>query len=270
MRRRWAVVAASGALVVATACGGSAATRARLTLKSEQQISLLNNQGVARVADGWILSGTDKPLVATDNLMRTDDDLDVVVRKLGVIPPGLRAQHFDHIGDIDVVSGVIYAPLEQSNYDKDRQVTAMYDARTLAFQGSVVLRQHENSFVTVDTVTMTAYSMDHFDGNTLLRYDIRHKWRPLAPLVLSETLQHTQGADIWNGVLWMSTSDPRNDIYRINLVTGRVDLVGTHGHPGGEGEGMDATPVASAQIHTLITDPNMQHVWFENFAVVTR
>ena len=35
---------------------------------------------------------------------------------------------------------------------------------------------------------MTAYSMDHFDGNTVLRYDVVHDWKDLPPLHLSTTL----------------------------------------------------------------------------------
>jgi hypothetical protein len=85
---------------------------------------------------------------------------------------------------------------------------------------------------------------------------------------MSATLHHTQGADAARGVVWMSTSDPQNHIYRIDIATGHVELIGTHGHPGGEGEGIDATPVGNASLHTLILDANQRHVWFEHFAVV--
>jgi hypothetical protein len=85
---------------------------------------------------------------------------------------------------------------------------------------------------------------------------------------MSQALHHTQGADIARGAIWMSTSDPENHIYRIDLATGQVDLLGTHTHPGGEGEGMDATELPSGDLHTLILAPNMEHIFFENFAVV--
>ncbi len=258
------------AAVLVAACSGSAATAPHLKLTSEKAISFLHNQGVARIpGGGWILSGTDKPLQETDNLMRLDDNLHVTLRHMAAIPPQLRAQHYDHIGDIDIVGTTIVAPLEQSDYTKGVQVTAFYDLRTLRFRGAVTLPQHENSFVTVDPVTKIAYSMDHFDGNTLLRYDTANNWKPLPALVMSQTLHHTQGADVVGGFVWISTSDPQNHIYRVALATGQVDLLGTHGHPGGEGEGIDATLLASGQLHTLILDPSKRHIWFENFAVVS-
>jgi hypothetical protein len=263
-----AAVAGACALVVALAGGSSASTSYHLVLKSQRAIAFTHNQGVARVPDGWILTGTDKPLVGTDNIVRKRDDGTTVRAVTGAIPPQLRAQGYDHIGDIDVVGHIIYAPLEQPHYGMGVQVTAMYDARTLLFLGSVQLHQHQNSFVTIDPATMTAYTMDGFDGDSLLRYDVRHGWTPLAPLVMSKTLYHTQGADIARGAIWLSTSDAQNRIYRIDLQTGHVDLLGTHGHPGGEGEGIDATALPSGDLHTLILDPNQRHVWFEHFAVL--
>ena len=91
------------------------------------------------------------------------------------------------------------------------------DRVTLRFVDAVELPQHENSFLTIEPNTMTAYTMDHFDGNTLLRYDVTHNWKRLSPLHLSTTLHHTQGADVLNGVVWISTSDPQNDLYGVDL-----------------------------------------------------
>ena len=67
---------------------------------------------------------------------------------------------------------------------------------------------------------MTAYSMDHFDGDALLRYDVRAGWKPLPPLKMSMLLNHTQGAAVAAGAVWISTSDDHNDIFRVDLATG--------------------------------------------------
>ncbi len=130
----------------------------------------------------------------------------------------------------------------------------------------MTLPQHENSFVTIDPATMTAFSMDHFDGDALLRYDVAHGWARLAPLRLDALLHHTQGADVASGVVWISTSDPHNDVYRVDVASGHVRLVGTLGHPGGEGEGIDATPVGAAALHALCVDVKIVPVWFEALA----
>ena len=226
----------------------------------EQPVSAVYAQGVARIPNGWIFSGT-------NSLWRTDDAFHVVKGLAPVIPPAWQALGFDHVGDIDVIGRYIYAPLEQPDYSKGSQATARFDRDTLRFVDAVVLPQHQNSFVTIDPTTMVAYTMDEFDGNSLLRYDVTHHWRRLAPLRLGATLHHTQGADIANGVIWISTSDPHNDLYGVDLRTGKVRADGSMGHPGGEGEGLDATPLASGLIHTLCVDPKINPVWFEHFRV---
>jgi hypothetical protein len=229
---------------------------------SEQAVSPLYAQGVARVPNGWIFSGT-------NTLTRTDDALRVVKTVGPAIPPAWAARGFDHVGDIDVVGRYVYAPLEQPDYAKGFQATARFDRDTLRFVDAIQLPQHENSFVTIDPKTMIAFTMDHFDGNALLRYDVAHGWKRLAPLRLGMTLHHTQGADILGGVVWISTSDPKNDIYGVDLRTGKVRPDGSMGHTGGagEGEGLDATPLPSGEVHTLCIDPKITPVWFEHFHI---
>ncbi len=145
---------------------GAASAPPELTLRSKQESPILYNQGIARVTNGWILSGTLSPIPNTDVLVRTDEQFNVVARRGPAIPDHWRAQGYVHIGDIDVVGNIVYAPFEQPDYTTGSQVTARYDARTLRFIDAVVLAQHENSFVTVNPTTRVAYSMDHFDGDT--------------------------------------------------------------------------------------------------------
>jgi hypothetical protein len=280
--RRCALVLTAALLVAATACSSSAKpaaapapTSATTTTRpaavavlgplhkaSEQAISAVYAQGVAHTPNGWIFSGT-------NSLWRTDNALKEVVSANPALPAAWSTRGFNHIGDIDVIGKYIYAPLEQPDYTKGRQATARFDRDTLRFVDAVTLPQHENSFVTIDPETMTAYSMDHFDGNTLLRYDVAHSWKRLPVLRLSTTLHHTQGADILNGVIWISTSDTRNDLYGVDLRTGKVRSNGSMGHTGGqgEGEGLDATALASGFVHTLCIDPKINPVWLEHFAL---
>jgi hypothetical protein len=258
-----------GCLLPASAAP-DAAHRSRIVVTSQHSVSFMYNQGVAKTKGGWILTGTDSPIPATDIIVRTDGHLHVITRQPAAIPPEWRQRGYDHIGDIDVVHGVIYAPFEQPQYAKGHQVTALYDATTLTFVRAFVLPQHQNSFVTVDPKTMIAYTQDEFGGSKLLRYDVRHHWKKLRPLQMSRILHHTQGADIVHGTIFISTSDPHNDIWKVNLRTGHVTHLGTHAHPGGEGEGIDATRLRRGPqrgvLHALVTDPAMHPVWFENFA----
>jgi hypothetical protein len=154
------------------------------------------------------------------------------------------------------VGDVVYAPLEQPDYTKGYQATARYDATTLAFIDAVVVPQHQNSFVAVDPETLVAYSMDGFDGDAIVRYDVTQGWKPLTPMHLSEVLYHVQGASIRDGSIWFSTSDAHNDLYRASLSTGTVTWIGRHGHPGGEGEGIDVTPLPSGYIARRSPSPS--------------
>jgi hypothetical protein len=67
--------------------------------------------------------------------------------------------------------------------------------------------------------------------------------------------------------VWLSTSDDHNGLYRVSLRTGRVDAIGSMGHPGGEGEGIDASALHSGLLHTVTVDPNLTVVWFDHFRV---
>jgi hypothetical protein len=229
-----------------------------LRVRSQEKIPFRFNQGVARVAGGWILSGTDV-------LARVDDRLEVVAEQTPAIPSEWAARGYRHVGDVDVVGGVLYAPLEQPDFNVGRQATARYDPTTLRLLDAVELPQHENSFVAVDGSAMVAYSMDHFDGDSLLRYQLP-AWTPLPPLRMSTTLRHTQGASVARGAVWISTSDDGNDVYRVDVGSGRVDRVGTLGKAG-EGEGIDASALSSRSLHAVRVITGTTDVLFEHLGV---
>jgi subtilase-type serine protease len=216
----------------------------------EVVVDPLYRQGLARVPGGWVFS-------FNDGLFRTDDALHQTLARSPAIPAVWKARGYDHIGDIDVVRGVLYAPLEQPRYALGHQAMLMYDAATLTYRGGVVLPQHQNSFVTVDAARRIAYTMDEFGGDSLLRYDIADGWRALDPLRLSTRINRVQGADLSNGAIWCSTDDKRKGVYRVDLHTGDVQLVGSIGHLKGEGEGIDATATGGANLRVLSIDPKV-------------
>ena len=229
-------------------------------LKSEQKADASFQQGIARIDGGWILSGTGV-------IARVNEKLKVTKDFPAPIPRTFMRKGYRHVGDIDVVGKYIYAPLEQPNYELGDQVTARYDVKTLRFIDAVVLKQHENSFVTVDPKTMIAYSFDRFGGQALLRYDVRANFKPLDPLPMSAFVDKVQGGDVSGGFAWLSTSNPTNELYRVDLETGEVIDLGSAGHVPGEGEGIDATKLRSGRIHTLTVDPTRNPVWLGHFAI---
>jgi len=213
----------------------------------EVEVNAVYRQGLARVDTGWIFS-------FNDGLFITDDALHQTSSRLPAIPPEWKARGFDHIGDIDVAKGVLYAPLEQPDYERGQQAMLTYDAATLQYQSGLNVAQHENSFVTVDPTTGVAYSMDRSGGDALLRYDVGASWRPLKPLKMSTVVDKVQGADIRDGAVWLSTDDATEGVYRVDLASGKVSPLGSIGHVDGEGEGIDASPLPQGDLHVLSLD----------------
>jgi hypothetical protein len=257
--RRGAVSAAL-VVVVALAAGAVAAAAPQARVTGEAQLDPVYGQGIARVKDGWILSGT---LV----LAQVDNKLQDRKRVTDPIPAEWAARGFNHVGDIDVAGRYLYAPYEQPDFERGEQAIARYDAKTLAFVDAVTVPQHEASFITVEPKTMIAYSMDRFGGNALLRYDVRKGWKALQPLRLSQFVDRVQGADVAAGAVWLSTDDPGNGLYRVGLSSGRVEALGNAGHVDGEGEGIDATKLRSGRLHVLTIDVMFTPVWLGNLAV---
>jgi hypothetical protein len=259
-----AVVACSSTSSSSTATTHAATTTTTVppvaTLTQTRDVSPLYSQGLASVPGGWIFSGLDW-------LARTDGALHQTLINTRAIPPAWTARGYDHIGDIDVIRNIVYAPFEQPHYNLGHQATAMYVATTLHFISAVVLKQHQNSFVTVDPKTLIAYSMDEFGGAALLRYDVTHQWKPLPALKMSRFVDKVQGADVADGAVWLSTDDSIKGLYRVDLATGHVDTLASQGPPSGEGEGIDATPLPSGLLHALIIDPKLVPVYLHDYRV---
>jgi hypothetical protein len=238
----------------------SAAGRPTASLQSEQEGPYGYAQGVARAGDGWIFTGTTV-------MARTNEQLKLAAQNTQPIPLDWKRKGFNHVGDPDVAGKFLYAPLEQPTYERGDQAMARYNAKTLKLVDIVPVTQHEASFVTVDPKTMIAYSMDRFGGDALLRYDLRKNWARLPPLAMSRFVDKVQGADIADGAVWLSTSDPENNLFRVDLKTGDTAPIGSAGHVPGEGEGIDATALKSGLLHVLTVDPSRNPVWFGHFAV---
>ena len=207
----------------------------------------LYRQGVARVPGGWIWS-------FNDGLFRTDEN---DARQAGLrpaIPDAWKTRGYNHIGDIDVVDGVLYAPLEQPDYEKGRQAVLLYDASTLAYRSGFEVEQHENSFLTVDPETRIAYSLDRFGGDALLRYAVDRDWQRLEPLRMSKFVDKVQGADVAEGAIWLISDDGGKGLYRVDLATGRAEGLGSIGYLDGEAEGIDATREGTRLLRVLSID----------------
>jgi hypothetical protein len=217
------------------------------TIASEQTVNPGYRQGVASLPDGgWIFSGTTV-------LARTDAALEQAVADTTAVPEEFEAEGYNHIGDVDVEDGVLYVPLEQPDYQDLEQQMACFDPTTLAFQAAQPVAQRHNSFISVHGDR--AYSMEGFSGDQILVYEIGDgcTFEPLEPLQMSVSIRKVQGADYFDGALWLSTDDAERGLYRVDLESGTVAPIGTLGHVAdeGEGEGIDVTQRDEGLLHAV-------------------
>jgi hypothetical protein len=207
------------------------------TVTGEYEVNGGFRQGLARNGDGLIFSTNDGMYRADDEGRQASPPGD---KSEPAIPAELKSQGYNHVGDIDIVDGTIWAPMETSDKDLGGQAMARYDADTFEFVDSFAVPQHHAAFVAVDGDGVL-YSADEFSDDTLLRYWlVGDALEPIEPLVMSRSIDRIQGADIAAGAVWLSTDDDHNGIYRVDLATGEVQDVGSTGYADGEGEGIDA------------------------------
>lgn len=235
-------------------------------VSSSDAVDVFYSQGIARVPGGWIFS-------ASGGLWRTDDAFAQVAENMVPLPDALTPSGFNHIGDIDLAQGVLYASVEQSDFARGEQAVVLFDPQTLKYKSHVILKQHEASFLAIDEATMTAYLTDRYSDDTLLRYDVAAGWKALPSLQMSQQAVHIQGADFAQGALWLSCDDDAQSIYRVDLQSGAVLRVGTVnrqdkvGNFRPEVEGIDATPLPSGLLHVLTGEPLKATSWVDHFAV---
>jgi hypothetical protein len=63
--------------------------------------------------------------------------------------------------------------------------------------------------------------------------------------------------------VWISTSDPGNHVYRVDITSGHVDRIASLG-AAGEGEGVDATATSAGQLHVVRNITGTLDVLFEH------
>lgn len=211
----------------------------------ERQGSLIRSQGLA--SDGRSLTFSWQ-----FGLMRTTKDVaeTPLARNTLAIPPAIAAQGGDHIGDIDIANGKVYAPIEDGAKRPDgtrylHPVIALFDAKTLQFTGEShelprALHTEGVPWIAVDRARGVFYTAEWNDTKVINVFDLR-TFALRKTITLSQTLGRIQGAKVHDGMLY-AFADLKNvprPVYKIDLDTGHVLTVATVTLPGGsESEGM--------------------------------
>ncbi len=189
-------------------------------------------------------------------LIKTElNGLDIVAKNLIAIPKELLDLGCKHIGGISYYNGRVYVSIEDSKVFEHLYL-AMFDAETLELikYEAVPLEDHENGipWVAVDKDTGILYSARRDHITTLNMYDAE-TLKPIDKFEIDAPVHKVQGAEIHNGVIYMSVSRDDQAIYAANLATGQVQKVISRNLAGEtEGEGMTILPTENgAFFHVL-------------------
>lgn len=219
--------------------------------------SVHRSQGVATDGKSWFFS-------STNHLERTDLSFAVQVDNVQPVPKAIADLGGNHIGDIDVYDGLLYAPIEDGPaYLHPTIVT--YNAETLEPTGqsypiSTDLLTQGVPWVAVDGPRKRVYVAEWDPTNSIDMLDLENDLALVKTLTLSTPIGRIQGAKVFGGELYATRDDDKKTVYKIDLDTGTVMTLFTLDTTGSEVEGLALLPGpdgARMRIEDVII-PNVQ------------
>ena len=180
------------------------------------------------------------------------------------IPTSLSSLGYDHIGDIDVANGIIYASLDnsQTTPSYSQPAIALYNANTLQYTGTFFTLSPPDgthdiaSWVAVNASAGLAYGMAYDNATEMAVYNLSD-FSFVKYIQLSQSLDQVQGGKIFGDWMYMSSNDPSRSVYRTNLITGQVQDLFSVAQPfDQEVEGLSVTADANGdpEVNVLVVN----------------
>jgi hypothetical protein len=243
---------------------------------------LPRSQGVTSDGDGWLFSWQ-------GGVSRTNDAY--VEQAVAPIPADLAVQpqfnqdgtnHFggNHIGDVDVHDGILYAPVEDGGQDAgvttlndpeyQRPYVALYDAKTLLYTGAhyaMPLELHAAGipWIAVNHATSEVYTAEwDMPHDRINVFDLHMNFLRFVDLTYDPALgagfrlSRIQGAKVFGNALYATRDDAGKSVFKIDLTTGAVRKLFSL-NPGipSELEGLSIRPTPDgALLHLLLVAHN--------------
>ncbi len=239
-------------------------------------------QGVTTDGTNWYFSGT-------NILERTDKNYNPSLTVAPAIPLALQLPSefsslgLNHIGDIDYADGLLYISLDTSKRDPitggkyDHPVFAVYRASDLSFTGQAFSLNPPNgthdiaSWVAVDAKNGLGYGMAYENATEIAVYNLSD-WSFKEYIPLTQTIDQAQGGKLLDGWMYFSTDNDEKTIYRANLKTGEVEILGNlkiNGEQEVEGLSFNQTKDGWSMYilnrEALESDPNVEAVGFYRY-----
>ncbi|WP_348751980.1 PEP-CTERM sorting domain-containing protein [uncultured Aquincola sp.] len=272
------LLAAAGAALLLAAPAQAAAATWSLTQTDRYDYfdasftGVYRTQGVAFNGNEWLFSwqyGLERTDLGFKSLQRTGSvELPSLNIKTG-IPAELAAQGFDHIGDIDVANGILYASLDSEAGDYKNGHVALFNAKDLSYTGKLYQlngapsNPHDDvaSWVAVDAAAGLGYGKEWRNGNTINVYNLSD-WSFSHTLTMDASIRNIQGAKVFDGAMYMSSHNGDKSVYRLDLASGHVEelfrlpvMAGARNET--EGIALRALPGGGAEMLVeMIVEPN--------------
>ena len=152
---------------------------------------------------------------------------EIVKENLDALPQEFKDKDYDHIGDISVQNGIIYAPVE--NKPETDPLVLLYDAETLEYTGTYYAVDWEflkDGIPWCATDENYLYASQFNDAERIIAYNI-DDMSFSHTIELSEPLARVQAGDAADGKLYLNC-DPHEEnktVYEVDLATGEVKLL---------------------------------------------
>ncbi len=187
-------------------------------------------QGITTDGTYYYCTGTIVPL-KFNGLSKIDMQTgEVVMKKENYLPPELARQGFHHYGGCSFFENKLYVAIEDK--DSAHPCIGVFSAETLEFTGQYQILGPEIQpngnlpWCAADKENRLLYTgyFNHCDHINVFHIDtlefIRH-------IPISRVVEHTQGAEMWNGLIYISCHDtwPKKHIFSIDPVTGETKLI---------------------------------------------
>ncbi len=185
---------------------------------------------------------------------------EVIKENLDALPQEFKNQDYNHIGDISVQNGIIYAPVE--NEPETHPLVLLYDAETLEYTGTYYAVDWDylkDGIAWCATDENYLYTSQFNEADRIVVYNI-DDMSFSHTVELSETLFRVQAGDVLDGKAYLNC-DPKDEnktVYEVDLATGGVTLLFDRNTTGydTETEGLSVMKDENEELVFTISDYN--------------
>ena len=240
--------------------------------------TLLLNDQAWEASQGVTTDGENFYFSCKFGLIKTKADCKTVLaRSADAIPKELQAIGVSHIGGISHYGGKLYCAAEDSKVFEHPYVL-VFDAQTLQYTGECYEMdpaRHTKGlpWVAVDGETGVLYCAARDNATELMRYDLKsRRYLDNLPLVNDDpafNLHKIQGGEVCRGVLYTAANDEGQSVARVDLATGRAEVLFKRSlFPGSEGEGLTVSVTSDGlRLHCLDMSPIFLSAYVRTYAI---